>query len=1093
MLIVAGAFSPAYAEPLPETDAYSSSELPSITTENKRTLTITYKKHSLGSIDVYDYRGGYMLPLGELVKVLDLPIRVHPGDKLAQGEVQGRKFSLDVLGRTISFDGKQERYDGHLAIANKNDIYLDDSLLEQFFPTSFFVDPSALKLKITLKKSLAAEQKDALDELWKEQEEIVTIPVAKAVEYDPNQPPELLDENLLVLQPVISGIPLEDFVEAYQVGERYFLPLDTLMYLLDFPIEVDIINGTAEGWFIDDDHEFSFNMTEGKVESNGEDYEFSKADALIKDTDIFVDSKQIGKWFGMEMGVNYRSMMLLVESEEKLPFQKKMERDRKRERIEAQRSLREKKDYPLVDIPYKKVDWPFVDATITQDYRKEGNGDSRANTSYSIQSAGDLGYLNTRMFAAGSSENDALQTLRVKGERKDNSGNLLGGMHATQYAIGDIDSVKIPLASQTSLGRGAYVSNRPLELNTEFDSTNFIGDSQPGWDVELYRNETLLDFQTVGNDGRYQFLDVPVLFGNNTFRLVFYGPQGQIEEQVEQIVIDSAALRKGEMFYELSLDEKSKDLFGVDDNPLRHPNALRTVGSVEYGVTDDVSVRVGSVSTPIEDGVHTYLTSGVRTALGQVFAGADVAYDVGNGGWGTKFTALTGIEDVNIKLEQRFFDNFVSEERSPVVAQPDSQSELDVNSYLTLPIIKSISIGANVLYETLPGDIDRTTISNRISKSILGISVTNTIGATITTDDFIQGSFGLRGRLFGILVGGIANYRVTPERTIDSLNFSAQKNITRDVNLRLNYLKNLNLDERESVGGSLNWDFHKFRISAIAEADNNDAFYVGTTLNMSVGKIPGRKRLHVQGRPLSNNGIMMADAYLDKNYNNVFDGEDEKLEESSYFVDTRKVEAENGTAVNATLIADREISIELDPDSLEDPLWIPGIPGRNMIPRSGNVTLISFPVHATSEIDGTVTVVDDYGNALPIKYADIELIDEKGEVVQTVRTEYDGFYLFGKVMPGTYSLHVADKTLEKYSLSQESLEQVTIKGESDFYSGYDIALSRSEVFFGPYIDDGSGKSLAEKAAELPAEEENLEQVLPSGDEPLVQQEEGVTE
>ena len=74
-------------------------------------------------------------------------------------------------------------------------------------------------------------------------------------------------------------------------------------------------------------------------------------------------------------------------------------------------------------------------------------------------------------------------------------------------------------------------SNRPLTGNTELDTLDLQGDIQPSWDVELYRNDELISALTAGPDGRYVFNDIELLYGNNTLRLVFYGPQGQTRER----------------------------------------------------------------------------------------------------------------------------------------------------------------------------------------------------------------------------------------------------------------------------------------------------------------------------------------------------------------------------------------------------------------------------------------------------------------------------------------------------------------------------------------------------------------------------------
>jgi hypothetical protein len=70
------------------------------------------------------------------------------------------------------------------------------------------------------------------------------------------------------------------------------------------------------------------------------------------------------------------------------------------------------------------------------------------------------------------------------------------------------------------------VSSFPLQLQSQFDRQSFRGELPPGWEVELYRGAELLAYAQSRADGLYEFLDVPLLFGLNVFRLELYGPQG---------------------------------------------------------------------------------------------------------------------------------------------------------------------------------------------------------------------------------------------------------------------------------------------------------------------------------------------------------------------------------------------------------------------------------------------------------------------------------------------------------------------------------------------------------------------------------------
>ncbi len=111
---------------------------------------------------------------------------------------------------------------------------------------------------------------------------------------------------------------------------------------------------------------------------------------------------------------------------------------------------------------------------------------------------------------------------------------LLGPLDATHFAIGDVAGLSSRLVPGTT-GRGLEVTNRPLFNPVAFDRTRFDGDLPSGWDAELYRNGELLAFSRSDGSQRYVFADVPLVYGDNRFEIILYGPQGQQRSRLESI------------------------------------------------------------------------------------------------------------------------------------------------------------------------------------------------------------------------------------------------------------------------------------------------------------------------------------------------------------------------------------------------------------------------------------------------------------------------------------------------------------------------------------------------------------------------------
>ncbi len=89
--------------------------------------------------------------------------------------------------------------------------------------------------------------------------------------------------------------------------------------------------------------------------------------------------------------------------------------------------------------------------------------------------------------------------------------------------------------------------------------------------------------------------------------------------------------------------------------------------------------------------------------------------------------------------------------------------------------------------------------------------------------------------------------------------------------------------------------------------------------------------------------------------------------------------------------------------------------GANFVFRPGHTHKISFPVILTGEIDGTVYLSEN-DDIQPMSNVDIELLDEKQQVIQTTRSSFDGFYLFTGVPVGKYNVRVSPTQIKKFNL-----------------------------------------------------------------------------
>lgn len=849
------------------------------------------------------------------------------------------------------------------------------------------------------------------------------------------------EDNLLIVDIHLKYIATNEPIEVYQHSGGYLVPLAMLTTVIDFPIAIDPDAQTANGWFIRENRLFSLDVGKREVVVEGVRKQLDARPIFIYNYDIYVDSSLLMEWFPIDLELNFSDLVLKVEPREPIPYFERLEREKKRGRI---RALKEKKLFEIIREPYHLFTMPFVDSNIGYNY------DNRAENVHSMNYAftfhGDMGYMNTRTFVSGNS--DRMPTsLRLTAARKDYEGKMLGFLGATDIQLGDIDAISTPLVTSSGLGRGIKITNRALQRSDLFDKLTFIGDTQPGWEVEVYRNGSLVDFQTVGENGRYDFQNIEIFYGNNVIRIVSFGPQGQIREKTYNYLIDDAVLKQGQFTYQLSADKKSQTLFEIDEEKteIRHLLGYRFSGNVEYGITRNITSTFGYARTPLDDDdYHEYATLGMRNSYKGYLADLNLAYDIDTKGVAGEFAIHTRKKGTSYRFEQSIYADFESETERASTQRRKSLSSFKVNGSKAKIFPAGFTYKYGIDFEIFAKKKDITSLTSTLSTTVMGIGFNNDNTYRITRNDGVSstvwdGNFTMRGRLFDTLLRSTLQYSLQPKSQFRSLNISAQKQITPKLNVRADLRKTLLDSNLTSYTLSINRQMEKAILSGVVTRDTTGATTFGVQLTSSFGREPRTGDILTKGLSFASSGGVSATAYKDNNYNGIFDDGDERLPDIAFRGGNKRFIANGTDPVLVTgLTPYLPSNVTVDIASIEDPFWVPTKEGYSVVSRPGTVTNIDFPIVVTTEIDGTIAFKYK-GQDRNVAGIRMELLNAAGEVIDSALTEFDGFYLFERVLPGSYSIRVANEFLQE-TVPDKVIQQVDVVADGDVTSGIDFNI-----------------------------------------------------
>jgi hypothetical protein len=870
----------------------------------------------------------------------------------------------------------------------------------------------------------------------------------------------------LILSIYIDKLYLADIFALKSIAGAK-ISLTSFFEIVNFPIQIDFTQKTAKGWFINEAKQFELNFSGGIAPSNnqfqltinGQISSIQSGDFIIEDDDIYVDGDVLSDWFNLNLSYNFTEQKINLQPQEALPIQLRLAR--------KNRSVNNTNEsisvMPWKESSYQMLSSPLVDVQI----QSSTNDKSNNLTAYSMLGSHDLAYLSTDYYIAGDT-NKELNHARVKFSKYSATGKLFGFLPATHFEIGDINPVSISSQYNRNINRGFLLANSDnREINK--NRININGNIQPGWDVELYRNDLLIDKQTSLQTGRYEFNDIDLLYGENNFEMILYGPQGQVERETKQVYIDKNLLAATETSYAFSISQLGKSLLGIDNFAQTGSGGILVAGVYSRGITDRFSISLGqsTLFSNNDDNTYNYSLGMNLTLFERLLLHTDVNMDQNNN-HNLLLTAKTSIANHSLLYEFRESKNQIYID-NPIQLNENFSKTRFQQLQMSGNLLKSekFRVNYNNRFQYQDDSFGNSTKSffNQLSYTAGRYSLQHSFEwqqrSQLGSSDNLQGRLQLQGRIGAVYARFSSSYSVKPISELTNISTELSWQLINNVqsNVKLDYVPKL--DKYRAMVG-INWQHDIFNLSTNYTYNDDKSWNVGLFLRFGFGYDIDNDRTFMSSTSLTSSGTVNVRVFEDDNINGKFD-EGENLIEGAKIkalqVHRQGISDKEGFALIRNMPNNIITDIVLQKDTLGDPFLIPATKGLAITPRKGFLQTFDYPVVTSGEIDGTVYLTNKNGIEKVLTYATMNLKGENGELVAQTQTEFDGYYLFVDLIPGVYTVSISDDYIQKHKLRSLDGLQVNLTAQGDVINGSDFSLAQLDFTAGYVVNIGSFANL----------------------------------
>ena len=832
------------------------------------------------------------------------------------------------------------------------------------------------------------------------------------------------EDDALLLELHSSGYKLGEPMRGYQTPGGVCVDFADFIQALDLPVRLDKKSRRATGWLFAEDQRLVIDREANTVQTMNDIGKIPSGAITDSPEGWCLALPQLSAWTGLTLKADLSNQTIQLSSAKDLPFlqaiQRRSRAARLRQPVDEQFDLAR---MPRSETPYRAWRAPSVDVQLDAEWQKGTAPQLRFETLVSGEALG----LTYAARIAGSAQAGP-ETLRLKAYRFDQDGGMLGPLDATQIAVGDVETLSGGLTANSAYGRGAFVSNRPLNRPGRFGITTLRGTLPGGWDAELYRNGVLRAFQPDRANGRYEFADIELLFGENDFEVVLYGPQGQVKRERSSAPVGVDSIPEGKTWYWAGVIQDGRELLSFGGSVPDPLTGWRWGVGVERGIDQRTTAALEYQSVMLGGRRRNYIEANVRRAIGPALVELSGAQQLG-GGRALRARAFGKLGTMRFEAHSLWLDGQFDSE----IIKPDQKLEYGFRLSTSVPL-GSWQLPLEASVRRLEGR-DGATVTEwlvRTSLRVARVSFT-----TELTQRRSSGSISARApsetRLnvlantaFGrVRVRGDATFRLdSAQRGFEAVKIFADIPVSETGSLRGTYEYRADAGRSAITAGYVH-QFRRFALRGEARWDNRGGFGVGASLAFSLGPDPVDGGWRLSRERLAQEGQASIEVFRDDNGDGYRQAGEEAVEGVTVEAGFRHTDAPTNAGGRAVIDGLRPyvpVLVSIDTGSLPDPLLQPKGRGSVIVPRPGIASHISLPLAPTGEVEAVLLGADGE----PRTGVTVQLLDPQGNSVRQATSDFDGFILFDAVPYGQYRMGISADSAAALGVKRDFGMQITV-------------------------------------------------------------------